>query len=255
MSPREHRRFGPGPYLREIAPAGPLAGTGRVRALPAVDYLELPALRLDAPVTFLIGENGSGKSTLLEAIAAAAGFLPEGGPLTDDLREGDGAPHRAVPPAATDRHAPGLHLTPTRPRSGFFLRAESFFNVAALIDRLGMSAYGDRDLHAQSHGESFVSLAANRFGGEGLFLLDEPEAALSVTSSLAFMDVVARASAAGSQFVVATHSPILLAAPGARIFDITATGATEVAYDDCEPVRLHRAFLDSPSTFLRHLGD
>ena len=136
--------------------------------IPAVR--DVASMRFDAPVTFLVGENGSGKSTLIEAHD----------PLAADLTSDVG---------------------PNKPRDAFFLRAESFFNVAARIDREELySVYGGRVMHAQSHGESFLALAANRFGRDGLYVLDEPEAALSVTSALAFLAVLARASAVGSQF-------------------------------------------------------
>jgi predicted ATPase len=249
---REHRLPGPGPYLRGIRRTGALAGTGRVRALPHVDWLPLREIELSQPVTFLVGENGAGKSTLLEAIAAGAGFAPEGGPLSDDLVLQTGHLRKAPEPE-TDREALGLELSAASPRAGFFLRAESFFDVALMLDASESATYGERDLHAQSHGESFVALAANRFGPEGLYLLDEPEAALSVTSALAFIDVVHASAAAGSQFVIATHSPVLLAVPGARILEVTHEGTTEIAYDEADPVRLHRAFLEAPERFLRHL--
>ncbi len=150
-------------------------------------------------------------------------------------------------------------LSSTKPRNGYFLRAESFFNVAQFIDSGNrfapdLSIYGDVPLNAQSHGESFLSLAANRFGAEGIYLLDEPEAALSVTGALALLAIVTRAASAGAQFVIATHSPVLLAAPAAQIYELDEEGITAPDYDDLQAVRQMRGFLDAPDRYLRQLG-
>ena len=148
-----------------------------------------------------------------------------------------------------------------KPRNGYFLRAESFFNVAAYVDAEGefspdISLYGGVKLHEQSHGESFLALATHRFGGEGLYILDEPEAALSVTGALAVLAAITRAAQDGAQFIIATHSPILLACPGARIYELDDDGFGECAYDDLDAVRLTRGFLGDPERYLRAaLGD
>jgi predicted ATPase len=147
-------------------------------------------------------------------------------------------------------------LTSSKPRNGYYLRAESFFNVARFVDSGGtfspdLSLYGDVPLHEQSHGESFLALAANRFGGDSLYVLDEPEAALSVTGELALLAIVVRASRAGAQFVIATHSPILLACPDARIYELDEDGLGPCEYDDLQAVRLTRGFLDAPERFIR----
>ncbi len=223
-------------------------GTGFPFDVPAVAAVE--SLRLDSPVTMLAGENGSGKSTLIEAIAQAIGFAPEGGEL-----------ERLGERPAVARAVLGGALEPilerwTRPRTGYFLRAESFFNVAAFVDQQGtfspdLSLYGDVPLHEQSHGQSFLALAANRFGGESLYVLDEPEAALSVTGEIALLAIVVRAASEGAQFVIATHSPILLACPGARIYELDENGLAECAYDDLDAVRLTRGFLEAPERYLR----
>jgi predicted ATPase len=186
---------------------------------------------------------------VIEAIAAAMGFAAEGGELE---RAGE---LPAVPRAVLDG---ALHpvLARTRPRTGFFLRAESFFNVAGFVDSgdrfaPDLSLYGGAPLHEQSHGESFLALAANRFGGESLYILDEPEAALSVTGALALLAIVVRAAGRGAQFILATHSPILLACPDARIYELDAGGIEPCAYEDLEAVRLTRDFIDAPERFIR----
>jgi predicted ATPase len=244
---RDLRRFGPGPYILGLSPDQDRWGSGFPYDVPAVAAVE--DLDLDAPVTLLAGDNGSGKSTLVEAIAAAIGFAEEGGELE---RSGE---LPAVPRPVLDGALVPV-LSSTKPRNGYFLRAESFFNVARFVDGEGIfapdrSLYGDVPLHRQSHGESFLALAANRFGAEGLYILDEPEAALSVTGALALLSTVARAARGGAQFVIATHSPVLLACPGARIFELDDSGITPCAYDDLEVVRLTRGFLDAPDRYLR----
>jgi predicted ATPase len=248
---RDLRRFGPGPYLlglrHDPARWAEHEGDGFPYDVPAL--LAIEALRLDAPVTLLAGDNGTGKSTVIEAIADAMGFAEEGGELE---RSGE---LPAVPRAILDGALEPV-LSATRPRTGYFLRAESFFNIARFVDEGGifspdLSLYGDVPLHEQSHGQSFLSLASNRFGGEGLYVLDEPEAALSVTGCLALLAIVARAARDGAQFVLATHSPILLACPGARIYELDGDGVVRTAYDDVDAVRLTRGFLDAPERYLR----
>ena len=244
--PRPDRRaFGRGPYLTGAWVPEDERGPGWPFTLPAVEALE--DLDFSAPVTFLVGENGSGKSTLIEALARALRFDAEGGTEGAEL----GRARLAEDPLGEVlRIEPG----PNKPRHGFFLRAESFFNVARRIDGQGLeSVYGGVGLHAQSHGESFVALAANRFGAEGLYVLDEPEAALSVTSALALVGVIHRAAGQGAQFIVATHSPILLAVPGARIYELGPHGASEVTWDRADVTVLRRSFLEAPDRYLRDL--
>jgi predicted ATPase len=242
---RDTRRFGPGPYMVGFEREG--SRDGFPFNLPAVATID--RLRLDQAMTLLAGDNGSGKSTILEAIAAAIGFDDQGGEL-ERLGELPAVPRKVL----RDTLAP--ILTHTKPRTGYYLRAESFFNVAAFIDSGArfapdLSLYGDIPLHQQSHGESFLALAANRFGADGLYLLDEPEAALSVSGSLALLAVVMRAAESGAQFVIATHSPILLALPGAEIYELDEDGINTVGYDDLQAVRLTRGFLDAPERYLR----
>jgi predicted ATPase len=243
---RDRRQFGPGPYLLGLRRVESLWREGFPCDVPAVAAIE--RLRLDAPITLLAGDNGTGKSTIAEAIAEAIGFDGQGGEL-----ERLGELPAVAGPAMGGALAP--ELAATKPRTGYFLRAESFFNVAQLVDSGGifspdLSLYGDVPLHQQSHGQSFLALAANRFGGHGFYVLDEPEAALSVTGALALLAIVVRSAREGSQFVIATHSPILLACPRARIYQFDGAGVEESGYDDLEAVRITRAFLDAPGRFL-----
>ncbi|MQA10035.1 MAG: AAA family ATPase [Pseudonocardiaceae bacterium] len=232
------------------------ARTGRYPfTLPAVAWLADSAEGLELPggVTFLVGENGTGKSTLIEALAVAAGFNPEGGSQN----------FRFATRASESTLGDQLVLTwgTTKPHTGFFLRAESYYNVASEIERLNqepgpplLPAYGGISPHERSHGESFVDLVTHRFGPGGLFLLDEPEAALSVRGCMAVLARLAELAQQGCQIVVATHSPILLALPGATIYEIGEDGAIgPVDYDQALPVRLTREFLAAPDRFLRHL--
>jgi predicted ATPase len=244
---RDARTFGPGPFILGMRRDEARWGSGFPFDVPAIASSE--ALALDAPITLLAGDNGSGKSTVVEAIATMMGFAAEGGEL-----ERSGELPAVARPVFNDALAPVL--SSTKPRNGYFLRAESFFNVAAYVDggstfSPDLSLYGEVPLHEQSHGESFLALAANRFGGESLYVLDEPEAALSVTGTLALVAIMTRAARSGSQLVVATHSPVLLACPESRIYELGANGFAEREYDDVEAVSLTRAFLDAPGRFLR----
>lgn len=248
-------RAGAGGFIQRVR-LTPDTLTGRYPfSLPVVAWLACSGgLALLPGVTFLVGENGSGKSTLLEAIAVAAGFNPEGG--SQSFRFATRATESSL----------GDHLVLTwgvrKPRTGFFLRAESYYNVASEIERLDrepgspplLPAYGGVSPHERSHGESFVDLVSHRFGPRGLYLLDEPEAALSVRGCLAVLARLAELADQGCQIVIATHSPILLALPGATIYEIADVGQIDpVAYDEALPVRLTRDFLVAPEKFLRYL--
>jgi predicted ATPase len=230
---------------------------------PSLDVypFSLPALRSfdvlepHPKVTFLIGENGSGKSTLLEAIAVSMGFNAEGG--SKNFNFGTRASHSSLHQYL--RIAKGYK----RPRDGYFLRAESFFNVATEIEHLDegpggarlINSYGGTSLHEQSHGESFLKLLMERFRGQGLYLLDEPEAALSPQRQLAALARIHELVKENSQFVIATHSPILMAYPDAWIFQCTEDGIKRVAYEDTEHFNVTRAFLANPARMLRELLD
>lgn len=221
-------------------------------SLAAVCGLE--TLELHPAVTFFVGENGSGKSTLLEAIAVVCGFNAEGGSknFRFGTRESHSELHRFL---RVSRGHP-------RPRDGFFFRAESFFNVATEIERLDLEpgggppigpAYGERGLHEQSHGESFLALMVNRFHGHGLYLLDEPEAALSPKRQLAILTRIHDLVGEKSQFIIATHSPILMAFPDAYIYQFSPSGIERVAYEETEHYRVTRNFLANPERMMRVL--
>jgi len=219
--------------------------------LPAVRTLE--RLELHPKVTFFVGENGSGKSTLLEALAVSLGFNAEGG--SRNFNFGTRASHSVLHEFL--RVAKGVK----RWRDGYFLRAESFFNVATEIERLDegpggasvISAYGGRSLHEQSHGESFLKLLNERFGGRGLYLLDEPEAALSPQRQLDALVRLHELVRQGSQFVMATHSPLLMAYPDAWVYRFDADGIQRVAVEDTAHHRVMREFMADPRAVLDRL--
>jgi predicted ATPase len=211
-------------------------------SIPAIAALD--GLALHPHVTDFVGENGSGKSTLLEGIAVAAGFNAEGG--TTNFRFATRSSESTLGSALR------LVRSARRPRTGFFLRAESFFNLATTIESLdsapGLGApiigsYGGRSLHEQSHGESFMALAMNRFGAEGFYVLDEPEAALSPLRQMSLLRRMHDLVNQGCQFIVATHAPIVLAYPGAWIYELDERGVKRVAYEETGTVKVTREFL------------
>lgn len=220
--------------------------------LPAVKFLiKGGELDLSSPVTVFVGENGTGKSTLLEAVAVAFGFNPEGGSRNFDFST-----------AATHSEL-YEHLTLVKrafPKDGFFLRAESYYNVASYINELDgiessappiIDSYGGVSLHEQSHGESFVSLVQNRFGGRGIYILDEPEAALSPQSTLLLLAEMQKLVEKDSQFIVATHSPILMAFPGAKVFEFSKNGIEEKDYRETEHFQIMKTFTHDPERMMK----
>ena len=250
-----------GNYICSVKLTKPLPEGSYLRDLPAVRSLfRQGGLTFPKPVTFLVGENGTGKSTLLEAIAVAYGFNPEGGSrnFTFSTRATHSGLYRYLT-VARRAHA----------KDGFFLRAESFYNVASNIDqmdeeaasspfRLGrpvVDSYGGRSLHMQSHGESCLALLENRFGGNGLYLLDEPEAALSPSRLMTLLVRIHDLVGKHSQFIIATHSPILMAYPGAEVYELTNDAIRSVDYRETEHYRLTRRFLENPEKMLRLLFD
>jgi len=209
--------------------------------IPAV--VKLGRLELDSHVTFLVGENGSGKSTLIEALAIRAGFNAEGGTknFTSRSRPSESKLHEALRVARGGK----------REQGGFFLRAETMFNVSTEAEEY--RAYGWDELHAKSHGESFLWVINNRFRDRSLFILDEPEAALSPTRQLALLARMRQLVAGGSQFIISTHSPILLAYPDAKILVLDADGIAPVRYRDTEHYAVTKAFLQDPEAMLKRI--
>lgn len=202
----------------------------------------LTSLEFHPKVTFIVGENGTGKSTILEAIATAFGFNPEGGTINFNF-------------TSMDTHSElynniKLIKGVKKPENGFFLRAESFYNLATNIDELDreapglISSYGGKSLHNQSHGESFFSVLMNRFGGKGLYILDEPEAALSPARQMAMISRIHKLVEEKSQFIIATHSPIIMAYPNSIIYEIKDN--IEVReYEDTEHYQLMKSFINN----------
>ena len=224
----------------------PTPGSTWPTSIPAVAQVLREGVELDPGVTFLVGENGSGKSTLVEGIAIAYGLSPEGGsrqarhttratesPLSDWLRLQRGV---------------GAN------RWGFFLRAETMHSFYTYLED-NPSPRGDVPFHEMSHGESFLALLESRFDEPGFYCLDEPEAALSFTSTLTLIAVLRRIAAEGGQVLCATHSPVLAALPGAKILEVGEWGIRPAEWDDLEIVNHWRSFLGSPERYLRHLLD
>lgn len=219
-------------------------------AIPAVR--RLGTLQFHPEVTFFVGENGSGKSTLLEGIADAAGFAAQGG-----------SKHFATFSQQNWSELGGaLALTRNviRERDGFFLRAESFFNVAgqieemAKIDPRAYEPYGGMSPHERSHGEAFLMLMTTRFLGHGLYILDEPEAALSPSRQLSFLAAMNDlAEKRSSQFIIATHAPIIMSYPRALIYLLSEHGIRPIPYEETEHFQLVRDFLNDRETYFRHL--
>ena len=238
-------------------PAAPFVHAVRLRRRRPTetgDYTdELPALaaldrfELHPRVTFLVGENGSGKSTLVEAMAVASKLNPEGGGRTYQFAFSTRASHSLL------HRRLELERAPIAPLNGFFLRAESVFNLATAVEESAMQDVFQQPLHEQSHGESFLDIAVNRLGPRGLYYFDEPEAALSVNGQLALISRIHELVNEHSQFVIATHSPILLGYPDAAILLLDEDGLREIDYDEAPQVVLTRAFVDDPQRFLRHL--
>lgn len=222
--------------------------------VPSFDHypFDLPIIRgfeeleFTSPVTFLIGENGTGKSTLIEAIAVACGFNAEGGSKNFNFET----------LSSTSPLHEYLHLTRghKRPTDGYFLRAESFFNVATEIDQRELAAwYGGKSLHAMSHGESFFTLLNDRLLGGGLYIFDEPEAALSPTRQMAMLTRIHELVLDASQLIIATHSPILMAYPGAQILQLEGGEIRPVEYEETEHYQVTRQFFDRRERMLRIL--
>jgi len=247
-------------FLIEVKLKGELIEDRSVYPFSLNAFRDFTSVRLHPKVTYFVGENGSGKSTLLEAIAAACGFDPEGG------TRNFGFSTRASR-SGLDRYL-RLSRGVRKPRDGYFLRAESFYNVATEIEALDddselgplgvrpppvIDAYGGTSLHEQSHGESFLALLMDRFGGDSLFILDEPESALSPSRQLSMLRRMRELTNRNCQFLIATHSPIVMAYPDADILVLSDEGLKPTAYEDTEHFQVTKSFIGDRERMLREL--
>jgi predicted ATPase len=232
-----------GPAHFRVDRARPRALCSTTGRPAAVRTLLDAGLDLPAGVTFLVGENGSGKSTLIEALAQAYGLNPEGGSR--------GTMHRTRPTESPLGEVLRLVRTPGRRGNAYFLRAETTHGLYTYLE--GLDSSPDRDLHERSHGEGFLTLLERKFSRPGFYLLDEPEAALSFTSTLSLMSRLAALADAGGQIVAATHSPVLTALPGATLLELSEHGIRATAWSELAIVEHFRTFLDRPDRYLRRL--
>ncbi|HAB94649.1 MAG TPA: ABC transporter ATP-binding protein [Lachnospiraceae bacterium] len=215
-----------------------------LRRIPAISGVE--RIEFDRPVTFFVGENGSGKSTLLEAIAIACGFNPEGGTRNYSFSTYDSHSELC--------HAIRLTRGVRRIGWGYFLRAESFYNVATMEEEYSRGPGGrPQHFHEKSHGESFLALVQSSFRPGGLYLLDEPEAALSPQRQLTLLMEIDRCAKGGAQFLVATHSPILLGLPGAEILSFDGGAVQPCAYEETDSYQVTEMFINNREQLLRRL--
>lgn len=235
-------------FLRSVRLKPDAPAAGYPFDMPAIG--QMGQLSLDHPVVFFVGDNGAGKSTLLEALVVASGLNAEGG--SRNFRYATRESHSCL----------SEHLTLARgikrPRDSYFLRAESYYTLSSEIDNLnsdgGLSdAYGARSLHERSHGEGFLALVANRFRGGGLYFMDEPESALSGTGQLAMLREMDRLVRCGSQLIIATHSPFLLAYPGALIYQFSSDGIEKTDYRATDNYLLAKRFLSAPHDMVREV--
>lgn len=242
-------------YVRDVRISKEIPKSNYLSRLPVVRSLrEMGRLNFNKNVTFIVGENGIGKSTLIEGLAVAMGFNPEGGTVNFNFSTNDS--HSDLYEYLTVCRGYKRH------RDGFFLRAESFYNVVSNIDELDaepgwtpkiISNYGGVSLHKQSHGESFMALVENRFRGNGLYILDEPEAALSPTRLMRLMVCIQKLVKKNSQFIISTHSPILMTFPDSEVLEITESGINPVNYKDTEHFIVTKRFMDAPEKMIESL--
>jgi predicted ATPase len=232
--------------VRRVAAAKDIAVSGTwPHTIPAVRQILTDGLELAAGVTFLVGENGAGKSTLVEAIAIAFGMSPEGGST--------GA--RLTTRASESSLARDLQLTrgAGAPRWGFFLRAETMHGYYTYLEQNPSPYREDPRFHELSHGEGFLEVLRSRFDSPGLYCLDEPESALSFSSSLALVGVLNELATGGAQVICATHSPIVCSLPGATILEIGDWGIRNAVWRDLEIVKNWQSYLSAPERYLRHI--
>ena len=241
-------------YIKEFCVSQKISRKSYVSALPVVLAMQrIGPFKLSKQVTFFVGENGSGKSTLLEALAVSSGMNAEGGSrnftFSTKATESDLHQYLSIAKSAYEKDS-------------FFLRAESFYNVASNIEDLDATpaaapkisdGYGGKSLHDQSHGESFLALVQHRFHGNGLYILDEPEAALSPTRQMSLLIEIDRLVKQHSQLIISTHSPIVMAYPDAEIYEIKDGNITLTEYEKTSHYQITKQFLDNPQKMLRLL--
>lgn len=245
---------------------GPPLDRVKVNFTPTTDFTQYPFslpiikqlqdIEFPTQVTFFVGENGAGKSTILEAIAHKAGFGAEGGSKNISFKTSEEKTYSAAQQLA-DHFTLSWRIKPT---NGYFFRAESFFNIANFIDIIAkedariLDFYGGKSLHAQSHGESFLAFFTNRLGKGGFFIFDEPEAALSPQRQLSLLSIIhTMCKNTQAQFIIATHSPILLAYPNATIYSCDEGILKTIAYTDTQHYQITKSFLDNPARYFEHL--
>jgi predicted ATPase len=237
-------RFDQPPVVRiSLDPDAPIERGTWPMSIPAVAELARDGLDLAPGVTFLVGENGSGKSTLVEAVAMAYGMAPEGGST--------GSQHSTRASESPLGHALRLQRGIGAARWGFFLRAETMHGFYTYLE--DNPGKGDPRFHAMSHGESFLAVLERRFDSPGFYCLDEPEAALSFSSTLGLVSVLHEVARSGGQVLCATHSPVLAAMPGATILEVGEWGLRRTTWDELELVQHWRSYLDAPGRYLRHV--
>lgn len=240
----------PRPYLKEISLKENMTPIWDEYPfnIPAIQNLN--TLEFHPDVTFLVGENGAGKSTLVEAIALAMGFSSEGGTRNFNLATAD-----TISPLHKYLKTVKSYATP---KDYYFLRAESFYNVATYMAQTGgaiSAGYGEKELHERSHGEAFMAALSIKLKGRGFYIFDEPEAALSPTRQMAAISAIHQLVKDESQFIIATHSPILLAYPRAKILYLNDSGISEIAYEDTEHFSITKSFLNNYKKLLSTLLD
>jgi predicted ATPase len=238
-------------YIRRLSMIGDIPENNYLFSLPVIKYLRNNYIDLEKAVTFIVGENGTGKSTLIEAIAVTLDFNPEGGTKNFSFSTEDS--HSEL----YKYIAVGQNFR--KPKDGFFLRAESFYNAATYIDEITnvdprmINYYGGKSLHRMSHGESFMACMENRFGGNGLYILDEPEAALSPMKLMRLMCIINELVERNSQFIISTHSPILMTFPDADILQIEEEEIKRVTFRETEHYQLTKRFIENPERMLKYL--
>ena len=231
-------------YIKSIVFDGELSEDSYLKNVAAIQFLEKSKeINIGKSVTFFVGDNGTGKSTLLEAIAVASRLNPEGGSMEHTFSTND---------THSELHKALTVVKSNYPKDKFFLRNESVYNLASYLEETGGARYSMIEAHKKSHGESFLEIV-NNFDGDGLYLLDEPEGALSPAKILILMCEINKLVKKNSQFIIATHSPILMAFPDAQILHFDETGIREVSYEETEHYKLTKMFLDCPERMLKHM--